>query len=114
MSSSFLSTQCLLQLLPYSFTNARVGSRLHGQVPCLIAGEAFAFYRIFLGHDHRQIVRKADVVRRVTVMVGKRMLDDPQAQTPQMRKEPVRIADAGHGMDGRAPERTSGGPGPPA
>lgn len=37
-------------------------------------------------------------------MVGKGMFDDPQPGLAQMIEKASRIADAGHRMDGRAPE----------
>src|SRR3989344_5884621 len=71
----------------------------------MIVREAFAFYRIFLGHDHRKIIREMAVPRRVPVMVGEWVFDDSQTQAPQLREEPRWIADAGHGMHGFALER---------
>src|SRR3989304_3933910 len=109
MSSNFLSTLFLLEPSPDLFTHARVGPGLDREVPHVVVREPLAFYRIFLRHDYRQTVAKADIRRPEAVMVGERMLDGLQPQPPQGGEKQIRMAAAGPAMHGFSPKRTRRG-----
>lgn len=63
-----------------------------------------AFDRIFLGHQHRQILPEMQIPGAKDVVIWKRMLDQPQAGTPQMIEKTPRIANAGYRVHGALPK----------
>ena len=68
------------------------------QIPAFGTGERTAFYRILLRHQHRQRIAELQLAAAEAVMVGKGMLGDLQPGAAQLRKEALRVADAGHRM----------------
>ena len=63
-----------------------------------------ALDRILLGHQHRQILPKPQILGAKSVVVGERVFDQPQPGVPQVIEEPPRIADARHRVDGALPK----------
>ena len=59
---------------------------------------------IFLGHEYVEIVSELEITARQRRVIDKSVLDDLQAVTAQQVEEPVGVADAGDGMDGRSGE----------
>ena len=82
----------------------RIALRADRNIPAIVRSETSAFYRILFGHQHRQILAKAQIRRLEGMMIGKRMFDETQAGVAQMIEKPSRIADAGHGVDHGLPE----------
>jgi hypothetical protein len=64
--------------------------------------KAVAFYGIFLGHQHRQIIPEFKVGCDQRLMVGKGVLDDLEPNPAQHAKESCRVANAGNGMHERS------------
>src|SRR5277367_5366138 len=62
---------------------ARVETRVHGHIPMALVCRARAFYGIFLGHEHRQIIPEAHVLRSDARMIRERVSLDLDAVRPQ-------------------------------
>jgi len=66
--------------------------------PSAAAGEAPAFYRVLLGHQHRGGVAELQVGGGERVVIGKRMRHGHHAMLREMQEEPLGVADARNGM----------------
>lgn len=58
------------QPLEQVFLEGRLQSRVDRHVPAALRREGPAFYRILLGHQHRQVLREVQILGVENVMVG--------------------------------------------
>src|SRR5579862_5143124 len=86
------------QFVPLALTEVRRDRH----IPQPRSGEATAFYGIFLGHEHRQIITERHVARSEAVVIGEGVLDQLEPLRAQRREEAPRVADAGHSVQGLA------------
>ena len=86
------------QSLEQIFLEGRFQPRADRHVPAAFRRESLAFYRILLGHQHRQILREVQILGAEGVMVGEGMLQNAQPGVAQLVEKPPWIADAGHRM----------------
>ena len=77
--------------------------------PPVVRRKRPAFDGVFFRHQHRQILREAQIFRLEGMMIGKGMLDDPQPGMAQMIEKASWIANAGDRMDRGAPKTGQGG-----
>ena len=68
------------------------------KIPPIPARECRAFYCILLGHQYHVIAAEREIVGAEAEMVGKRVRPEAQAETLQVGKEALRIADGGDRM----------------
>src|SRR5262249_33620880 len=95
ISSSLASTEDRC----HAVDKRRVDARPDRQIPEARVGEGETFYRILLRHQDGGCPRKARVVGRVTMVIGKGMANRIEPQAAQLGEEAIGIADARHGVD---------------
>ena len=60
------------------FLEGRFQPRVDWDVPATFRREELAFYRILLGHQHRQILREVQILGAENVMIGEGVFHDAQ------------------------------------
>ena len=86
------------QPLEQIFLEGRFQPRADRHVPAAFWRESLTFYRILLGHQHRQILREMQILGAEGMMVGEGMLQNAQPGVAQLVEKPPWIADSGHCM----------------